>query len=223
MQYLYPKQNWKIKTFVTTISFLHRFWIVFGTFLHISSVRVISGVQRDLKRHISDVPNSRNWHKTVAKLYLRYMSVSQYTGHIIQTETCDNNTALPLVGVLVTCSGRINDNMSKLKFLRHLWEIVVFRLVVYLLNMINTPNLIQNLTDIHFGIILTQFYINFLRQKHQIELLYVSINPWDSQVSAYAPFHFSFTVTLKKAKCLETWKLLLLLFLPNLVTDRKYR
>ena len=151
------------------------------------------------------------------------MSVSQYTGHIIQTETCDNNAALPLVGVLVTCSGRIDDNMSKLKFLRHLWEIVVFRFVVYLLNMINTPNLIQNLTDIHFGIILTRFYINFLRQKHQIELLYVSINPWDSQVSAYAPFHFSFTVTLKKAKCLETWKLLLLLFLPNLVTDRKYR
>ena len=85
------------------------------------------------------------------------MSVSQYTGHIIQTETCDNNTALPLVGVLVTCSGRINDNMSKLKFLRHLWEIVVFRVVGYLLNMINTPNLIQNLTDIHFGIILTQY------------------------------------------------------------------
>ena len=144
------------------------------------------------------------------------MSVSQYTGHIIRTETCDNNTALPLVGVLVTCSGRINDNMSKLKFLRHLWEIVVFRLVVYLLNLINTLNLIQNLTDIHFGIILTQFYINFLRQKHQIELLYVSINPWDSQVSAYAPFHFSFTVTLKKAKCLETWKLLLLLFYQTL-------
>ena len=33
--------------------------------------------------------------------------VVQYTGHMIQTETCDNNTALQLVGVLVTCSGRI--------------------------------------------------------------------------------------------------------------------
>ena len=116
------------------------------------------------------------------------MSVSQYTGHIIQTETCDNNTALPLVGVLVTCSGRIDDNMSKLKFLRHLWEIVVFRFVVYLLNMINTPNLIQNLTDLHFGIILTRFYINFLRQKHQIDVLYVSFNVWDSQVSSNTVF-----------------------------------
>ena len=35
---------------------------------------------------------------------------------------------------------------------------------------------------IRFGIILTQFYINFSRQ--------------DSQVSAYTPFHFSFTVPL---------------------------
>ena len=33
----------------------------------------------------------------------------QYTGHVIQTETRDNNTALPLVGVLMTCSGRINN------------------------------------------------------------------------------------------------------------------
>ena len=47
-----------------------------------------------------------------------------------------------------------------------------------------------------FGIILTQFYINFSRQEHRIELLYVSINSWDSQISAYTPFHFSFTVPL---------------------------
>ena len=31
----------------------------------------------------------------------------QYTGHVKQTR--DNNTELPLVGVLVTCSGRINN------------------------------------------------------------------------------------------------------------------
>ena len=29
--------------------------------------------------------------------------VVQYTGHVIQTETCDNNTLLLLVGVLVMC------------------------------------------------------------------------------------------------------------------------
>ena len=205
-------------------SFLDCFWDVFAYIFCQGNLRSLT---RPKKTYIwCSYLEKWTWNgvKIITKrIYLRYMSVSQYTGHIIQTETCDNNTALPLVGVLVTCSGRIDDNMSKLKFLRHLWEIVVFRFVVYLLNMINTPNLIQNLTDLHFGIILTRFYINFLRQKHQIELLYVSINPWDSQVSAYAPFHFSFTVTLKKAKCLETWKLLLLLFLPNLVTDRKYR
>ena len=41
---------------------------------------------------------------------------------------------------------------------------------------------------------LTQFYINYLRQEHQIDVLYVSFNTWDSQVSSYTPFHFSFTV-----------------------------
>ena len=53
-------------------------------------------------------------------------------------------------------------------------------------------------TDVYFtyirlGIIFTQFYINFLRQKHQIDDFLVSFN---SQVSAYTPFHFSFTVPL---------------------------
>ena len=35
---------------------------------------------------------------------------------------------------------------------------------------LNSTNLIQNLTYIRFGILLTQFYINFSRQEHQIEL-----------------------------------------------------
>ena len=46
----------------------------------------------------------------------------------------------------------------------------------------------------NFCIILTQFYINFSRQEHQIDVLYVSFNVWVSQVSSYTPFHFSFTV-----------------------------
>ena len=54
----------------------------------------------------------------------------------------------------------------------------------------NTTNLTQNHAYIRFGIILTEFYINFSRQAHQIELLYVSINSWDSQVSAYTPLIF---------------------------------
>ena len=39
----------------------------------------------------------------------------------------------------------------------------------------------------------TQFYINFSRQELQIDVLYVSFNAWDSQVSS---FHFSFAVLL---------------------------
>ena len=37
----------------------------------------------------------------------------------------------------------------------------------------NTTTLIQNLIYIRFGIILTQFLINFSRQEHQIDVLYI--------------------------------------------------
>ena len=45
---------------------------------------------------------------------------------------------------------------------------------------------------------LTQFYINFSRQEHQIHDLKVSFNAWDSQVSSYTHYNFSFTVPLKQ-------------------------
>jgi len=35
-------------------------------------------------------------------------------------------------------------------------------------DLFNATNFIQNLTYVLFGIILTQFYVNFLRQKHKI-------------------------------------------------------
>ena len=70
--------------------------------------------------------------------------------------------------------------------------IYIFRLVLYLLNM----TFIQNCIYMNFRINLTQFYINFSRQEYQIDVLYVSFNSWDSQVSAYTTFHFSFTVPL---------------------------
>ena len=60
--------------------------------------------------------------------------------------------------------------------------------------------------SIVFGIILTQFCINFSRQEHQIDVLYVSFNSWDSQVSAYTPFHFSFTVPLTKTWDVKTYQ-----------------
>ena len=46
---------------------------------------------------------------------------------------------------------------------------------------------------------MTQLYINFSRQKHQIDAWYVSFKTWDSQVSSYTPFYFSFTVPLNKS------------------------
>ena len=47
------------------------------------------------------------------------------------------------------------------------------------------------LTYIQFSIILAQFYVNFSRQEHKIDVLSFN-NSWDSQVSAYNPFNFSF-------------------------------
>ena len=68
-----------------------------------------------------------------------------------------------------------NYNMSKLVVLGLLWNIVVFRLVVYLLNMIFLNLLLLYKIDIYnnFCIILTQFHINFWRQEHQIDVLYM--------------------------------------------------
>ena len=64
-----------------------------------------------------------------------------------------------------------NYNRRKSKILRLLWDIVVFRLVAYLLKMIFLMlQLLYKIGYIYirFGIILTQFYINFSRQEHQI-------------------------------------------------------
>ena len=57
---------------------------------------------------------------------------------------------------------------------------------------------------VRFGIILTPFYTNFSRQKHQIDVLYISFNSSDSQISSYTSFHFFLYSSFKK-----TWYLLL--------------
>ena len=41
-------------------------------------------------------------------------------------------------------------------------------------DLFNATTFIQNLTDVLFGIILTQFYVNFSRKEHQINVLSVS-------------------------------------------------
>ena len=71
---------------------------------------------------------------------------------------------------------------------------------------------------IRIGIILTQFYINFSRQEHQIDVLYVSFKIWDSQVSAYTPFHFSFTVPLNNI-CLGCDSIC---WVPSLISSPTY-
>ena len=69
-------------------------------------------------------------------------------------------------------------------------------------DLFNTKCFLQNLIYIRFGIILTQFYINFsIHQEHQIDVLCVSFNAWDSHVSSYTPSHFSCTVPVR-LKCM---------------------
>ena len=63
-------------------------------------------------------------------------------------------------------------------------------------DLFNTTTFIQNCLYMNFRINLTQFYINFSRQDHQIEVLKVSFNAWDSQVSFHTTFHFSLPVPL---------------------------
>ena len=71
-------------------------------------------------------------------------------------------------------------------------DIIVFRLFAYLLYIICLNQLLLYKTSYiyRFSYILTQFYINFSRQEHQIDVLYVSFNAWDSQVSSYTPSIF---------------------------------
>ena len=84
------------------------------------------------------------------------------------------------------------NNRSTPEFLRLLWDIVVYRLVAYLLNMICL--ILNNLTFIRFGIILTQIYINFLETRTSDRAL-ICLNQLliFSSFCLY-PLSFSFTV-----------------------------
>ena len=70
-----------------------------------------------------------------------------------------------------------NYNRSKTEILRLLWDIVVFRLVAYLLNVICIIyyNFYTMMYIYEFSLNLTQFYINFSRQEHQIDMSYIGI------------------------------------------------
>ena len=51
-------------------------------------------------------------------------------------------------------------------------------------DLLNTTTFTQNFIYIDFRIIFTQFYINFSRQEHEIDVSFVSFKAWDSQVSS---------------------------------------
>ena len=91
-----------------------------------------------------------------------------------------------------------NYNGSKPEILRILWDNLVFRLVAYLLKMICLNHYFHTILYINEFLYNfdTVFFINFSRQEHQMDFLYVSFYAWDSQVSSYTPFHFSFTVSV---------------------------
>ena len=59
-----------------------------------------------------------------------------------------------------------------------------------------TNNLDLYLTNIRFGIILTQFYVNFSRQEHHIDFYRYRSTPEILRFQPMPPFIFSFTVPL---------------------------
>ena len=67
-----------------------------------------------------------------------------------------------------------NYNRCKSEFSKAFLGYRRFQIVCLIVEygLFNTTNLIY----IRFGIILTQFYINFSRQEHQIDVLYISFN-----------------------------------------------
>ena len=93
-----------------------------------------------------------------------------------------------------------NNNWGKPKFLRLLWDIVVSRLVVHLLNMIRLNQLF--LYKISYMYYVYRFSYKFDKVEYQFcrdrnireFISWVSISFWNVQVSAFTPFHFSFTV-----------------------------
>ena len=61
-------------------------------------------------------------------------------------------------------------------------------------NLFNAATFIQNLTYVFYGIILTQFYVNFSRQEHNRCLIGNVQNLRFSGFIQYYHFPFSFTV-----------------------------
>ena len=132
---------------------------------------------------VSRTTNSLQWQCSILVTWYRWRHVTVILHcHWLELwwRVPDAEIILSIISIIDEKLLNSYNNRSKLKFLRLFWDIVVFRLVAYLLNMISLIlrilYKILHMYEVRFGIILTQFYVNFSRQEHQIKLLYVSIN-----------------------------------------------
>jgi len=83
-----------------------------------------------------------------------------------------------------------NYNRSKPEILWFLWDIVVFRLVLYLLNMICLYLQLLYKIAYEFSYKYDTVLNQFLETETSDRCLICIFNKWDSQVSSYTPFHF---------------------------------
>ena len=129
-----------------------------------------------------DIKLWQNYTKTYIYIYVRYTSVSR-----------GQNSLQWQCSILVT-----------LYRLRHVTTIILHcHWVEVLVTWYGRIPYIK--IYIRFGISLSQFYINFSGQEHQIDVLYVLFNVWDSQVSSLYPLSFflysPFKYNLANHKC----------------------
>ena len=102
-----------------------------------------------------------------------------------------------------------NYERSKPEIRRLLLDIIVFRLVAYLLNMIclNILLLYKIVFIYKFSYHFDTVFYHFLETGiSDIDVWYVLFNAWDSQVSSYTPFQFSFAVSLKLKFNKSNWQ-----------------
>ena len=136
-----------------------------------------------LSREI-DIKLYQNYTK---RIYVRYTSVSR-NKNSLQWQCSILVMWWRHVTIILHCHclkywWHSNNNRSTPEFLRLLWNIVFFRLVAYLLNMIFL--ILRILYKILHIYVLGYFLYQFLETRTYIELLKVSFSSWDSQVSAY--------------------------------------
>ena len=141
--------------------------------------------------HISDVPVSRNWYKTVSKLYqnvfickilFKIHNIKQIVFNKCATNlkttifqrSLRNSFLIVIIDNIIYASGTCHQNSNQ-------WQSSIIVMCLRLYHMISIHHchwreFLSHDTDVYltyirFGIILTQFYVNFSRQEHLIDVL----------------------------------------------------